>query len=227
MDDLALPERLLAVIASLRLDTDDDRARRTLLGAECRAGEQAPAAERRDDQVEFAHLLDQFQHRRALPGDHIRMVEGRDEDGIALGRQLRADRRPVLGIAVIEHDIGAIAAGRRHLHFGRILRHHDRRGNTLQPCGIGDRLRMVAGGEGDDAPLLAAFLQGGDRIVGTAEFEGAGALEIFRLEEKPRAGGGIGCAGGQHRRSMRHAGDAVPCRQHVVESWKAQCRLCR
>ena len=67
---------------------------------------------------------------------------------------------------------------------------------------------MVAGGEGDDA---AAALVGGqprERVVGAAELEGAGALEVFALEEDVGAPvRAIDRARGDDRRAVRDAGD--------------------
>jgi hypothetical protein len=46
---------------------------------------------------------------------------------------------------------------------------------------------MVARGERDDAALARFGSERGDRIVGAAELEGAGALQVLAFEEYFRA----------------------------------------
>ena len=45
---------------------------------------------------------------------------------------------------------------------------------------------MVAAGVGDDSPLALGVGQGGDFVVGSAEFEGTDGLLVFGLEVETR-----------------------------------------
>ena len=72
-----------------------------------------------------------------------------------------------------------------------------------------DALRVIAGGEGDDA---ARALLGRDRrelVVGAAELERTGALQCLGLEKHARAGRGIEHRRGNERRAQRDAGEAA------------------
>ena len=116
-----------------------DSARR-----ERRAADQPAAAEADEQVVQVAHLLQQFARRRAPAGDDVGMVVRRHERHAALLRQAAADRLAILGVAVVDDDLGAVAARRRDLYRGRVVRHHDRGRNAQQPAGERDRLRVVA-----------------------------------------------------------------------------------
>ena len=81
------------------------------------------------------------------------------------------------------------------------------RGMSRSLAGERDRLRVVAGRKRQDA---AAPLVGGEprqRVVGAAELEGAGALQVLALEEDARAGALVDAARGDDRRAVRDAGD--------------------
>ena len=63
VDPLAAPGRLRArdVVAGLRLDADDARARRQRRDDRRAAADQPAAADRHDEQVELAGVLEQFE----------------------------------------------------------------------------------------------------------------------------------------------------------------------
>jgi hypothetical protein len=50
--------------------------------------------------------------------------------------------------------------------------------------GIGDTLGVVAARVGDHTAGTFFFREGGDFVVGAAEFEGADGLLVFRLEQE-------------------------------------------
>ena len=74
-----------------------------------------PAAAAADQHVGRRHarlrrLRGDLEPDRALPGDHLRMVEGRDQASArAPPPARRAERVAVLGGAVVEHHLGAVA----------------------------------------------------------------------------------------------------------------------
>ncbi len=49
----------------------------------------------------------------ALPRDHVRVVERRHERRASLGGEPRRDRLPVVALAVVENDLGAVSARAR------------------------------------------------------------------------------------------------------------------
>ena len=72
-----------------------------------------------------------------------------------------------------------------------VRRHDDDARDVEQVPGEGDRLCVIAGRKGEDATAALGGGEPGQRIEGAAEFERAGALEIFALEEQMSVGAGI------------------------------------
>ena len=71
------------------------------------AGQQSAAAQRHEQRVEPADVLDQLQRRRALPGHHVGVVERRNQRHAALVGDAAADGLAVFLVAVVEHDLAA------------------------------------------------------------------------------------------------------------------------
>src|SRR6185369_710053 len=115
---------LLAIVAGLRLDAIEPRLRRESARGEGTAGEQPSPAEAHEERVEGADLLEKLLRGRALAGDDMRMVIGRDQRHAALLRELRADGLAVLAVAVVEDDLPAVALRGGHLRGRRVLGHH-------------------------------------------------------------------------------------------------------
>ena len=68
--------------------------------------------------------------------------------------------------------------------------HDDDRFHFEGASGVGNSLGVIAAGVGDDAALALVLGEGGDFVVGSAEFEGADRLLVFGLEVK--AAGSVG-----------------------------------
>ena len=68
---------------------------------------------------------------------------------------------------------------------GRVVRHDDDGFCFQCPRGIRDPLGVVAAGIGNYAALAFVFGQGSDLVVGSAQFERADGLLVFRLQQKP------------------------------------------
>ena len=66
------------------------------LAASAQPGNQPTAADRHQQEVQFADLLEQLLRGGALPGDHVAVVEGRDQRHALLAGQSAADRLAVL-----------------------------------------------------------------------------------------------------------------------------------
>ena len=106
------------------------------------------------------------------------------------------------------------------LHRRRVGRHDDDARDVEHLSGERDRLRVVAGREGDDA---AAALVGGEareRVVGAAELEGAGALQVLALEEQVGAGARVDGARGRDRRPWATPAICARGALDVGERWQ-------
>ncbi len=135
----------------------------------------------------------------------------------ALPGQRRAERLAVLGVAVIGHDLGAVAPGRLELGHGRVGGHEDRRARPEHAGGDRDGLGVVARRVGDDAAAAGVLRQRRDHAVGAAELERSAALQALRLQVHARAGPGVEGARPQHRRAVGDAVQAGGGRVDVVE----------
>ena len=106
--------------------------------------QQAAAADRCQHQIDVGQLLDDLQPARALSGDDLRRIVGRDH-GVAellhqlLGLLLALDRR-----WTDQHNLRAQRRCCITLHLRRVLRHHDDRLRAQRARGIGDALCVVA-----------------------------------------------------------------------------------
>ena len=147
-------------------------------------------------------LVENLQADGALPGDDVRVVEGVGE-GVAL---LPAEALSLLSRVVVhagdQHHPGAVALRGLHLADRGPGGHADDGGDAQPGGGKGDALGVVPGGAGDDAPLRLLFGEGADFVEGPPELEGAGELQILRLDVKVPAQ----LRGGVQRRL---AGDAL------------------
>ncbi len=151
---------------------------------------------------------------------HGVVVERRHEDEAALGREFFPDRDAVFFLAIVENDLRAVARRVRDLERGRVRRHDDDGARTDVAGGGRHGLRVVAGGERDDAAF--AFVAGQERQAAhrAAELERAGALQDFGFGEDAPAGCGRGGAGFDQGR----AGSAAlqsPCRRFDVGEGEA------
>ena len=156
------------------------------------------------------------------------VIVGRNQGQTALAREALSDRLAILAaVAIVENDFSTIAFCRDALHRRRIRRHDDDAGNVEDLAGEGDRLRVVPGREGDDA---AAPFVGGEarkRVVGAAELEGAGALEVLALEEQAGAGPRIHRARRGGRSLVSGAGDLFRGALDVIERWECHGYVAR
>ena len=97
--DLAALQRIAGVGGQLRLDADHACLRPERLDRDGDAARQPAAADRHEDRREVRQVLDHLEPDRALPGDDPVVVERRDDDEPAAGRDL-------------ERDLLALVAGR-------------------------------------------------------------------------------------------------------------------
>ena len=125
-----LCERAQRVVEAFRLDGVELGRRHARLDAERNAGGQARRRRRRPPRSRAsspgaARSSTISRADGALPGDDQRIVVRRHQRGAALGDDVLGDGRAVLGVAVVEHDLGAERRGALALRARRVGRHHD------------------------------------------------------------------------------------------------------
>ena len=181
------------------------------------AGDQAAAADGDNDGVHVLDLLGQLQSNGALPGNHVGVVKGVDE-GIAL--LVPQFQRPAVGVvvdALHQTDFRAVAAGGLHLGDGGPVGQADDGLDAVALGGQCHTLGVVSGGTGDDAPRLLLLRQLGHFIVGSADFKGAGDLQIFGFQIQLPAGAQLGGV-----EDIRLTDDAAQCVIGLVDRVQGQ-----
>src|SRR5882672_6141338 len=169
-----------------------------------RATRDQPAAAHRDEKiVELARILDQLLGRRALTRDHLRIVERRDHGETPLAYDPLGHFLTGLLTLVVEHDLGAVAAGGLDLDGGSVRGHHDGDADAEKLPRKSHGLRVVARGEGQHAALALRRCELRERVERAAELESADALQVLALEEDFGAGALVYRARGEHRRAVR------------------------
>ena len=105
----------------------------------------------------------------------------------------------------VQHHVGTVGLGGIDLQRRGDLRHADGGLGSTLAGRIGHTLGMVAGRRGDDAVSDLLFGERSNLVIGTADLEGSGDLQVFRLQENLMAGHLA-----QHRRrnDLRVAGSA-------------------
>ena len=119
---------------------------------------------------------------RALAGDDVLVVEGRNEDHPALGREGSARSFAPSYVLAGQHHLRPEPLHRLHLDARRRLRHDDEGTNPEPARGERNPLRMIAGGRRDDPtrPLLAGERR--ELVVGASELEREYRLKVLALE---------------------------------------------
>ncbi len=104
-----------------------------------------------------------------------------------------------------QYDVGAKGGSCLALDGGRVIGHDDDGFHAEGAGGVGDALRVIAAGVGDDAALSFFFGEGCDLVIGSAQFEGADGLLVFGLQEEAAVGVGEGDSHvSQRRGDMGH-----------------------
>ncbi|MNH12842.1 hypothetical protein D3C79_723950 [compost metagenome] len=151
---LARGHRSLQAIGVFRFDTDHFDLRPQVLHISGDPGDQSAAANRHEDRVQCPRLLTQDLHgHRALPGDHIGVIEWRHEGrALAVGQGQRVGQG--MGEALtVQHHMTAARAHPFDLQRWRSGRHDDGRPHPQVRSGQGHALGMVAGRGRDHAAL--------------------------------------------------------------------------
>ena len=170
-----------------RLHADDADLGPDRLHVRGNARDQPAATDGDEDGLERVRMLAQdFHADRALPGNHVGIVERMHEDEpAAFAQRIGVGLGIRIGFAA-QDDLDALAADRMHrvdLDLRRGYRHHDH-GTAIEPgCGQGDALGMVAGRGGDHATLELGPAQRSHLVVGAAQLERKHRLVVLALEQ--------------------------------------------
>ena len=169
--------------ATLHADADDPRLRRRVLDRGGDPGDQPAAGERNHDAVEVGKVLEQLQPDRALPGDHIGMVEGRDlHEPARRGEPFHLRLRIVLAVS------RRCALPRRARGSPRPCSAGTRpdmqivAGMPSRLRGKGDRAAMISRRGADDAARFRLFVEAGEGIRRAADLEGPDRLDGLQLQ---------------------------------------------
>ena len=164
------------------LHADDLAGGLELLDGESHTGDQTAAADGDHDLLHFGELLQNLQTDGALTGNDIRIIEGmREGVAVLLGETLGLAGGVIVNAGDQNH-FSTVVAGSLHLGDGSALGHADHGLDAQLRGGQSNALSMVAGGAGDDAVRSFLRSQGTDLVVGAADLESAGELQVLRLD---------------------------------------------
>ncbi|MNO94079.1 hypothetical protein D3C76_856910 [compost metagenome] len=168
----------------LRLDADDAHLRLQVFDVSGDAGDQPPAPHRHEDRIQRTLMLTQdFHGDRALARDHIRIVKGRNKGAPAFPGQLQCIGQRKRKTFAMQYRIGAPATNSDHLQLRRSGRHYDGGTDPQLPRCQRHTLRMITGRSRDHAASLLRVAQLHQLVVGAADLEGKGRLQVFALEQ--------------------------------------------
>ena len=210
LQDHPLPRRQRRVQGRgvLGLDADDAGLRPQRLDVGGNAGDEAAASDFDEHRVErLALLTHDLPPHRALPGDDVLIVERRNEDHPAFGREpFRPLLRPVVRFPR-EHHLRPEPFDRLHLDARCRFRHDDEGAHSQPARGERHALRVIAGGGRDDP--LRAFRRGERRelVVGASNLEREYRLKVLALEPDFAAEPGGELRGQLQRRLAGHVVD--------------------
>ena len=166
----------------LRLNADDGDRRPQRLDGDGDARDQSAAADGDDDRVEVGGLLQHLQPQRALAGDDVRVVERMDQNASALRRQTLREVEGRRQALALQQHFGPEDAGLLHLGVRRRARHHDGDRDAEPPTMVGERLRVVACGHGDNARLPRRRREQQQPVQRAPLLERRGELLVLELE---------------------------------------------
>src|SRR5277367_2376650 len=152
------------------------------------SGDQSAAADGNHYGVQIGDLLEHLDAQRALAGDDGFVVEGMDESEGLFGAEAEGFLAGFVVIRAEEDYFGAVAARGGDFYERSGERHHDLRRDAAFGGVVGDGLRVIAGGGGDDAATALVRSEQENFIQRAAFLEGAGHLQIFEFEEEGVSG---------------------------------------
>ena len=188
-----------------------------MLHGVCHAGDQPAAADGHDDGLRVTHLLEDLKADGALPCDHFIVVERVDEGRARFLLAAHGGFISVVVCAVNEADLSAEALCGFHLADGRAVRHEHDAFCALPRGSKRNALRMVARTAGDDAGALLFIGQLADFVIGAAQLETAGDLQVLGFQVKLRIRAEV-----RRVDEVRPAGDLLEHERGMVDLVKCQ-----
>ena len=155
-----------------------------LLNGKCHAGDQSAAANGDDHCVHVCHLIQNFQTDGALSGDDVFIVERMNKGVVVFFLKLHS---LVVGIVIdtLDHaDLCTVTLGSFYLGDRRTVRQADERLHVVLCRSQSHTLCVVAGRAGDDTPCLFFFCQLGHHVIGTANLERTGDLQVLCFQKQ-------------------------------------------
>ncbi len=168
------------------------------------ARDQPAPADRDQHGVEVVDLLFELHPDRALPGDHLRLVERVHEQRPSFLLPGGERRLRLRVVPVDDRHAGAISAHAGHLGFGRCRGDEDLGRHAGRSRRVRDGRAEVAAGCGDHAGRRDVARQ--ELVEGAPGLERAGVLEELELRDD---GGAVQLAELEHRRPSHPAGDPL------------------
>src|SRR6185312_12944425 len=190
LQDHASPglQRLVHRRGVLGLDTDDAHPRVEILDEDRDAGNEPSATDRNEYGIELPAALARDLHAdRALPGDHVGVVEGMHEREISLTAQLRCALVRRIVVVAVQNRLAAEIDDRLNFDLRGRLRHDDHRGHAASASGERDALRVIAGRRAYHAAARDCLREMRDLVVGAAQLEREDRLQVLALEQNARA----------------------------------------
>ena len=172
----------------LRLNADDADFGVGFFEGAGDAADEASAADGDDYGFNVGNLFEEFEADGALAGDDFGIVKGMDEGAAFFDAAAQGFFAGFVVAGAVEDDFRAEAAGGGDLDL-RGGEGHDDLGADAAGGGVeGDSLGVVAGAGGDDAALALCLVEREQLVERAALFEGAGALEVLKLQMQGQAG---------------------------------------
>ena len=220
----ACGERAVGVVGAGWFAAEDVDVGADAFCGQAGAAEEAAAADGRNNRVDVGDFFEEFPGGCGLAGDDAVVVVGMDERGAGFGLDaggsLLARSDGWLG----ECDLATVAFDGAAFYFWRVFGHDDVGGDAAPRGGAGDGGAVIAAGGGDDAVGGFGVGERKNGVGGAANFEGAGLLEIFALEEKLGGGDGVERVGGENWSAMNAPGDARVGIDDVLPGWRLKVR---
>jgi hypothetical protein len=134
------------------------------------------------DHVSLGLLLEDLERLRSDARDQQRLIAGVQVAIAVLARELLAMLTRIVEVAPVEDQLGTEPPHGGNLDRVRLLGYADRRLNTEEASGIGDRLAVVPGRGRDHAALALFCTELRDQVDPAPDLEGADRLMVLMLD---------------------------------------------
>ena len=207
----------------LRLHGDHLDRRADGLGHHAGPGRPAAAADRDHDHVGVRLGLEDLQGVGGHARDELRLIPRVDVPVAVLGGLLLAVLAGLVEVAAREDHLGAQRLHRLHLDRVGLLGHADHGPHAEQVSRVRDRLAVIAGRGGDDAPVPFGRGELAEQVHAAADLERAHRQVILVLDPHPGGGQRVQRGIAVQRGGLEVGRDALAGGQHVgqVGHWPA------